>query len=298
MSGFAAGAVRLALAAILLALLAATATQARAAPIPIVAAENFYGDVAAQLGGPSVAVTSILASPDIDPHLFEVSPAVGRAVFKARIVIENGLGYDPWMQTLLAATPRPGRRTITVGHLIGAKAGDNPHIWYDPHTMLVFATAFAAALAADDPAHAAEYSRRLASFRASLAPVTVEIARLRERLAGTAAAATEPVFGYMLRALGMNVKEEAFQLAVMNSTQPGAAEVARFEADLRRHQVALLVYNKQTSDSLTRRMKMIAREASVPVLGVTETEPPGTTYQAWMLGELAELARLLPAKRP
>ncbi|MGH7119882.1 MAG: metal ABC transporter solute-binding protein, Zn/Mn family [Acetobacteraceae bacterium] len=281
-----------------LALLAANGNAARAAPIPVVAAENFYGDIALQLGGESVAVTSILANPDVDPHLFEASPAVGRAVFKARIVIANGLGYDPWMQKLLAATPRAGRQTIIVGRLVGARLGDNPHIWYDPRTMLALAAALETALAADDPAHTADYSRRLASFRTSLAPVTVRIARLRERLAGTAVTATEPVFGYMFRALGMIVKNGAFQLAVMNATQPGAAQVARFEADLRRHRVALLVYNRQATDRLARRMENIAREAGVPVLGVTETEPPNTTYQAWMLGELAELARLLPAKRP
>lgn len=297
MSGVA-QAVRCARAALFLAVLALSATLARAAPIPVVAAENFYGDIALQLGGPTVAVSSVLANPDVDPHLFEASPAVGRAIFKARIVIENGLGYDPWMQKLLAATPRAGRRTITVGRLIGAKAGDNPHIWYDPHTMLVLAAALEAALATDDPVHAEYYSRRLAAFRASLTPVTAQIARLRQRLAGTAVTATEPVFGYMFRALGMVVKNGAFQLAVMNNTQPGAAEVARFEAGLRRKRVQLLVYNRQASDRLARRMESIAREAGVPVLGVTETEPPATTYQAWMLGELAELARLMPAKRP
>ncbi len=195
--------------AIILVLLATHAAPARTAPIPAVAAENFYGDIATQLGGSRVGVTSVLADPDLDPHLFEVNPAVGRAASKARIVIENGLGYAPWMGKLLTAAPRDGRRAITIGSLIGGKEGDNPHIWYDPRTMLALATAREAALATDDPAHAADYSRRLSAFRSSIAPIEARIASLRERLQGTDATATEPVFGAMFAALGMRVKNAA-----------------------------------------------------------------------------------------
>ncbi len=195
--------------AIILVLLATHAAPARTAPIPAVAAENFYGDIATQLGGSRVGVTSVLADPDLDPHLFEINPAVGRAASKARIVIENGLGYAPWMGKLLTAAPRDGRRAITIGSLIGGKEGDNPHIWYDPRTMLALATAREAALATDDPAHTADYSRRLSAFRSSIAPIEARIASLRERLQGTDATATEPVFGAMFAALGMRVKNAA-----------------------------------------------------------------------------------------
>jgi len=269
---------------------------AHAAPVEIVAAENFYGDVAAQIGGPEVQVTSILSNPDVDPHLFEVSPAVGRAVAKARIVIESGIGYDPWLTNLLRANPAAGRATIVVAALIGRKDGDNPHIWYDPRTMLALAERLEATLATDDPRHAGDYAERLAAFRASIAAVEARIHELHARLAGTVATATEPVFGYMFAALGMVVRNHAFQLAVMNNTEPSAASIARFEADLREHNVALLVYNSQASDPTAARMEAIAKEAHVPIVGANETEPPGVSYQRWMLSELDAVAHALPQR--
>lgn len=284
---------RLALAVV--SLLLTAPIMAQAAPVEIVAAENFYGDVAAQVGGAGVHVTSILARPDQDPHLFALSPSVGRAVVAARIVIYNGLGYDPWMPALLATAPGNGRRTIVVADLVGRHNGDNPHIWYDPGTMLAAARALEQALYTFDPAHASAYTARLDRFIASLQPVEVRIATLKHRLAGIPVTATEPVFGYMFAALGLNVKNLRFQIAMMNNTEPGAADVAAFEHDLRRRQVALLVYNSQASSPIARRMKRIARTAGVPVIGASETEPPGTGYQNWMLGELDAVAGALPA---
>jgi len=277
-----------------LAALAISPAPARAAPIGIVAAENFYGDVAAQIGGPAVHVTSILSNPDEDPHLFEASPSVARAVAGARIVIESGIDYDPWMGALLAASHAPARQVIVVAALVGRKTGDNPHIWYDPKTMLALAHALEPVLAAADPAHAADYAARLARFEASIAPIEAQIAALRTRLAGTKVTATEPVFGYMFAALGMDVRNLSFQLAVMNNTEPSASDVAAFENDLRSRRVALLVYNAQASDPVAARMEAIAHQAGVPVVGASETEPPGMTYQAWMMSELDAVARALP----
>ena len=267
---------------------------ADAQPIAIVAAENFYGDVARQIGGPDASVTSILNNPDQDPHLFEVSPSVGRNVSAARIVIYNGIDYDPWMQTLLRAARSADRQTIVVADLIGVKAGDNPHIWYQPPTMLALAKALSAELTTDDPGHAAGYRLRLQRFEASMQPVEAKIAALRQRLAGMPATATEPVFGYMFAALGMTVRDMAFQLAVMNNTEPGASDVAAFEDDLKTHKVKLLVYNSQAADPIATRMEKLARASHVPVVGATETEPPGMTYQAWMLSELDAVDHALP----
>jgi zinc/manganese transport system substrate-binding protein len=271
---------------------------AASAPIGIVAAENFYGDVAAQIGGADVKVTSILSNPDQDPHLFEVSAAVGRAVSGARIVVENGIDYDPWMEKLLKAARAPDRAVIVVAELAGKKTGENPHIWYDPSIMLTYARALADALRKADPAHADAYAQRLRHFEASLTPIEARIAALRARLAGMPATATEPVFGSMFAALGMEVRNMPFQIAVMNGTEPAASDVAAFERDLKTHQVKLLVYNAQATDAIATRMAELAHASQVPVLGVTETEPPGTTYQAWMMGTLAAVDRALPAKAP
>ena len=273
----------------------AQAQTARGA-IGVVAAENFYGDVAGQIGGAQVHVTSILSNPDQDPHLFEASPSVARAISDAQIVVYSGIDYDPWMDKLLGAARSSERTTIVVAELAGRKAGDNPHIWYDPTTMLAYAKALGAALDADDPAHASGYDQRLARFTASIAPIQAKIATLRVRLAGTPVTATEPVFGYMFEALGMQVRNMPFQMAVMNGTEPSASDVAAFERDLRTHAVKLLVYNAQASDPIAARMERLAKASGVPIVGAAETEPPGKSYQGWMMGELDDVAKALPAK--
>jgi zinc/manganese transport system substrate-binding protein len=263
-------------------------------PINIVAAENFYGDIAKQIGGPDVNVTSILSNPDQDPHLFEVSPSVGRNVSAARVAIYNGIDYDPWIEKLLGAARSADRKTIVVATLLGKKTGDNPHIWYDPAAMPALAKALCDALVAEDPPRKTGYEQRLARFEASLKPFQAKIAQLRERLAGTPVTATEPVVGYMFDALGMRVRNSAFQLAVMNNTEPSASDIAAFENDLKTHQVKLLVYNSQATNPIAVRMQKIAKASQVPVVAVTETEPAGKTYQVWMMGELDAIDRALP----
>jgi zinc/manganese transport system substrate-binding protein len=267
--------------------------QPVAPTISIVAAENFYGDVAQQLAGSNAAVTSILSNPDEDPHLFEASPSVARSLSAAAIVVYNGADYDPWMTKLLAASSSTNRKVIVVANLIHKKAGDNPHLWYDPVTMPTYAKALAAALAERDPGNKSDYDRRLQTFLASLHPLDAKIAELRSKFAGSPVTATEPVFGYMATALGFKMRNERFQLAVMNNTEPRASDVAAFENDLRKHQVRLLFYNSQASDAAAQRMVRIARQEKIPVVGVTETEPAGTTFQNWMTGELNSVSDAL-----
>lgn len=276
----------------------AVASVAHADPIRIVAAENFYGDIARQIGGPDVVVTSILNNPDQDPHLFEASPSVGRNVSAARIVIYNGIDYDPWMEKLLGAAKSSNRKTIVVAEQAGRKTGDNPHIWYDRTAIEALAKEIAATLIEEDPDHRSNYERHLATFDSSLTPIRAKVDELRQRLAGTPVTATEPVFGYMLDALGMQIKNQNFQLAVMNNTEPSASDVAAFENDLKTHAVKLLVYNSQATDLIAARMQKIAKTAGIPVVAVTETEPPGKDYQAWILGELDAVDRALPKRAP
>jgi zinc/manganese transport system substrate-binding protein len=264
-----------------------------AGPVSIVAAENFYGDVAQQIGGPAVKVTSILSNPDQDPHLFEASASVARAISAAQIVIYNGIDYDPWMERLLGATKATGRKTIVVAELLGKKPGDNPHIWYDPATMLKLADALTEDLGNIDPAYQVDYRQRLAGFQGSLQPIQARITALHTRLAGTPVTATEPVFGYMFDALGMQVRNMPFQMAVMNNTEPSVSDIAAFENDLKVHRVKMLVYNSQASNPIADRMRKFAKALQIPVVGATETEPPGKNYQAWMLSELDAVDRAL-----
>jgi zinc/manganese transport system substrate-binding protein len=265
-----------------------------AGPIGVVAAENFYGDVASQIGGANVTVTSILSNPDEDPHLFEASPSVARAVSGARIIIYNGIDYDPWMEKLLRVSSNSGRDVIVAAALVGGRDGDNPHIWYRPATMPAVAARLEKDLAAADPEHAAEYEARLGRFQQSMEPIKAKIATLHARLAGAPVTATEPVFGYLLEAIGMTVRNRRFQLAVMNNTEPSATDVAAFENDLKQHRVRLLVYNSQASDPAAQHMRTLAIASHIPVVGVTETEPPGTTYQGWVMSELDAVDHALP----
>ncbi len=280
------------------ALAMATLPAWSAAPIRIVAAENFYGDVAAQIGGPGVTVTSILSNPDRDPHLFEASPSVARGLADAQIAVVSGIGYDPWMQTLLGASPSPDRRVIVVADVAGRVPGDNPHIWYDPAVMLAYARALADALIAEDPAGRAGYEARLGGFLASMAPLQAEIAALRAKFSGTPVAATEPVFGAMFDALGLDVRDRSFQLAVMNETEPSASDVAAFETDLKTGRIKLLVYNSQASDPVAERLLALAQDAGIPVMAVTETAPPGMTYQALIAAALEGVAAALRPATP
>ncbi len=266
---------------------------AHAAPIEVVAAENFYGDIARQIGGADVAVTSILTNPDQDPHAFEASAATARAIADAKLLIYNGADYDPWAEKLLAASPSSARAVIVVAALVHKRAGDNPHIWYLPAAMPAVGEALADRLATLDPARQAAYSRRLAAFLRSMQPLDRRIAELRGKYAGTPATATEPVFGYMADALGLRMRNAHFQRAVMNDTEPSAGDIAGFETDLRSHAVKVLLYNRQTGGRLTSRMREIAAAAGVPAVGVSETEPPGKDYQRWMLSQLDALDRAL-----
>jgi zinc/manganese transport system substrate-binding protein len=270
------------------------------APVGIVAAENVYGDIARRIGGSRVAVLSILNNPNQDPHLFEATPAVIREIANARIVVANGANYDPWMQKVLDATPRPERRVITVAAIAGRTTGDNPHLWYDPATIPALAKALAGELGEADPAHKAEYDMRLQAFLASLLPLEQKIADMRAKYAGLPVTATEPVFSYMAKAIGLTVRNERFQAAVMNETEPAARDLAAFEDDLKNANVDVLLYNRQVTGRLADRLLDVARQANVPVVGVTETEPANTGYADWMLEELGELERALqdPGGRP
>jgi zinc/manganese transport system substrate-binding protein len=272
--------------------------QGATLPINIVAGENFYGDVAQQIGGSHVHVTSILSNPDQDPHLFEASATTAKALNTASLVVYNGVDYDPWMEKLLSASKAGKRKSIIAGVLLHRKKGVNPHLWYDPATMPLVATAIARELENTDPTHKAEYQQHLATFLASMQAINSKIKAIRSSHAGTPVTATEPVIGYLSDALGLSMRNQRFQLAVMNDTEPSASDIAAFENDLKTHKVKVLFYNSQASDSAAKRVQGVALKAKVPVLGVTETEPAGKHYQDWMSSQLDAIALVLARAKP
>jgi len=271
----------------LLVLLSLFAGLVARADIKIVAAENFYGGVAHEIAGDSVSVISIMSNPNQDPHEFTSDAATAKAVADADVVIYNGLGYDGWMDKLLGVEGKPERIVIRVADLIGAKDGDNPHIWYDPRTMPALADKLYSILSTRDVSHESLVFGRVQVFKDAMKTVTDEIDTIKSHHGGTTVTATEPVFGYMSGALGFKMLNYDFQVNVMNDTEPSAAQTAAFEKSLHSHTAKLLFYNSQVTDPTTERLKAIAQQAGVPIVGVTETQPREfKTYAAWMTHEL------------
>ncbi|MGH9103762.1 MAG: metal ABC transporter solute-binding protein, Zn/Mn family [Acidimicrobiales bacterium] len=266
-----------------------------AGELRIVAAESFWGSLAAQIAGDRAQVTSIVRDPNADPHEHEATPADARAFADASYVVVNGVGYDGWADKLLAANPSSHRRVLVVGRLVHKSPGDNPHLWYDPAYVSRAVTQMAADLSALDPRDAGWFHSRLASLRRSLAPYQAAVEQIRDRYAGTPVASTESVLAYLASAAGLNlVSPASFMKAVSEGTDPPVSSVVTFRRQLAERLPRILVYNTQTVTPITTAMERAATAASIPSLGVTETlQPPGTTFQAWMAGELARLESAL-----
>jgi zinc/manganese transport system substrate-binding protein len=272
---------------------------ASTATITAIGAENEYANVIAQVGGKYVNVIAIESNPNTDPHTYEASPAVAREISGARLVVQNGVGYDTWATTIENAAPDPGRKVINVQHLLGLPdSTPNPHLWYKPATMPAVASAIAAELAAIQPAHAAYFKANQAAFTASLAAWKQAIATFKAAHPGTPVATTEPVADYMLQAADAdNLTPWTFQAAIMNGTDPSAQDVAIERALFAQHKVKVFLYNQQVTDTLTESFITLAHASGIPVVGVYETmPPPGYDYQSWMLAEVTALDKAVTAK--
>jgi zinc/manganese transport system substrate-binding protein len=274
---------------------AATAGSGRpggAGLIEAIGAENEYTSVIAQIGGKYVHADAIMSNPNTDPHTFEASPAVAREITAARLIVQNGVGYDTWATTIEGAAPDPSRKVINVQQLLGLPdSTPNPHLWYKPTTMPAVADAIAADLAAIDPAHASYYQANATAFIASLAPWNAAIAAFKAKYAGTPVATTEPVSDYLLQAAGAdNLTPWTLQADIMNGVDPSPQDVSIQQSLFREHKVKVFVYNQQVTDPLTQSFISDAQAAGIPVIGVYETMPtPGYDYQGWMLAEVNAL---------
>jgi len=288
---------RIVLGALPVALLAAGCGGAHGSrsTLDVVASTNVYGDIARQIGGAHVHVTSILTSPNADPHLFEPGTANGLAVATARVVIQNGAGYDSFMTRLEHAAPSSGRIVITIADVLGAHGHDaNPHLWYDVPKLPVIARAIAGGLGRADPAHMRVYREGERRFVASLAPLDREVASIHTRHAGEAVVYTEPVPGYLVAAAGLrNVAPDAFTRAIENGTEPPPQAVAAMDAVIAGRHVKAFLYNDQATSPITSRARSEAERAHVPVVAVSETLPAGTTFQRWQLDQVRALAKAL-----
>ena len=258
--------------------------------IKIVAAEDFYGDIARQLGGDKVSVTSILSDPNVDPHEYESSVQDGVAITNADIVIENGLEYDTWMDKLLAASPNAGRIVITAGAVAPDILMENPHVWYGIDNISAIAGAIEGALIKTDPSDAALFQRNLAAFNESLAPITAKIDDMRQEYGGTAVGLTETIYLYQTEPMRLGVLTPfTFEKAIAEGNDPSAQDVDTANRQITDKLISVLIYNSQTVTPITTNMENEAIANGIPVVPVTETMPQNDTYQTWMMAELNAL---------
>jgi zinc/manganese transport system substrate-binding protein len=266
--------------------------------IVAVGAENQYASVISQVGGKYVQVSAIQSNPNTDPHTFEASASVAQAVSQAKLIVQNGLGYDSYMDKIESAAPNPGRKVIVAAHLLGLPdSTPNPHLWYRPATMPAVAKAVAGALAAIQPAHAAYFRANAASFNRSLQPWYQAIAKFKADYPGTPVATTEPVGDYLLQAAGTrNLTPFRFQADIMNGVDPSPQDVSLQNSLFAQHKVKVFLYNQQVTDSLTTSFLATAQRYGIPVVGVYETMPTGYSYQSWMLAEIHALQRAVASE--
>jgi zinc/manganese transport system substrate-binding protein len=264
--------------------------------IRAVGAENEYANVIAQIGGRFVSVNAVMSNPNTDPHTFEASTSVAQEIASAQLVVQNGVGYDTFMNQLESSTPNSSRRVIDVQKLVGLSLkAKNPHLWYAPTTMPAVATLVARDLSSLAPKHAAYFATRLRQFLASLHPVALAISTFKARFAGAKVATTEPVADDLLTALGLdNVTPFRFQADVMNGVDPSPEDIAFQQGLFTSHRAKVFIYNAQVSSTVTIAMRSLAESSHVPVVAVYETMPtPGFDYQTWMLAEIAALSKAL-----
>ena len=275
-------------------------TTTSAHKIVAVGAENEYTSVLQQVGGQYVQASAIMSNPNTDPHTFEASASVAREISTAQLVVQNGVGYDTFMDSIEKAVPDSGRKLINVQKLRGLPdSTPNPHLWYDPATMPAVANAVASDLAAIQPAHAAYFKANARKFVSSLGPWIQALGSFKEKYPNTPVAVTEPVADYLLQAAGADIKTPfEFQADIMNGTDPSAQDVALERSLFTGHKVKVFLYNRQVTDTLTESFISLAQANGIPVVGVYETMPtPGYTYQSWMLAETKALQQAVTSKK-
>jgi len=249
----------------------------------VVAAENFWGNITAQIGGDTVQVTSIISNPETDPHEYETNARDGAAIAGASFVIENGLGYDDFVDKLLKASPNNDREVLKVSDAVGAAKDANPHLWYNPDYVTKAAQAIETQLAKEDPAHASAFQSNLATFLKGEQGVVDVIDQIKAKYSGDQIAYTERVPGYLVDAAGLKLGTPgSFSQSIEDGNDPSPGDNAAFQVALKDHKVKALLYNAQVTSPITQKLKDLAKSSNVPVVGVTETIPPNEKdFQTW-----------------
>lgn len=264
--------------------------------LQVVAGENFWGSIAAQLGGDRVAVTNVIKNPDTDPHDYEPSPADGRAVAGAQLVITNGAGYDPWADKLLQANPAGNREHLDVADLVGVREGGNPHLWYNPAYVSATIDAITADLKKADPKDGAYFDqRRTAYTQQALQRYDQLRSEIRQQYAGVPVGATESIFTYLAQSLGLQlVTPPGYLNAISEGSDPSAQDKATVDRQIQGAQIKVLVFNRQNSTPDVQGLVNEAKGKKIAVVPITETlDPANASFQDWQSTQLQHLEEAL-----
>jgi zinc/manganese transport system substrate-binding protein len=256
--------------------------------IQVVAAENFWGSIASQVGGAHVAVTSIITNPNADPHSYEPTAADGRSIATAQLVIENGIGYDPWMSRLLAANGGH-LAVLNVGQVVGVAAGGNPHRWYNPADVQKVISTYVTQLSRLDPADTAYFQTQATRFNTiDLGPYNSLIAQIKARYSGTPVGASESILSMLAPALGLDlVTPYSFLRAISEGSEVSAADKSTVDNQIKSHLIKVYVYNSQNTTPDVQTQLSECRAEGIPTTTITETlAPASSTYQDWQVSQL------------
>ena len=264
--------------------------------IQVVAAENFWGSIASQVGGSHVQVTSIIVNPDTDPHAYEPTPSDARLIAQAEYVIVNGAGYDAWAPKLLDANPASGRTVLTVGDLFGKKEGDNPHMWYSPSYIDQVVDRMGSDLAKIDSADASAITQQAAQYKSTgLKDYHDTVSAIKAKYSGTRVGATESIAAYLAHGTGLNlVTPSSYLKAVSEGTDPSAADKAEVQNEIASRSIKVFIFNSQNSTPDIQGLVDKATAQGIPVVKITETLAPATaTFQDWQTAQLKDLLHAL-----
>ncbi len=264
-------------------------------PIAVIGVENFYANLLAQLGGQCVTVTTILSDPNADPHLYQPTVDDAKSFQTAKLVVENGLGYDDFSDKIIGTlSEKPV--VLNVGTTLGLKVGDNPHVWYSPTNVDRIVQAMTASLKGANLGATSYFDNQATFFQSgALAAYHTSLQQLQSQFKGTPVGSTESLFAYMADAAGLNlISPPSLMEAVAEGNDPTARDLATFQNQITGHQIKVLVYNTQTRTNVTEQLKSLAIANKIPIVGVSETMPlDAHTFQGWQASQLQELLKAL-----
>jgi zinc/manganese transport system substrate-binding protein len=275
---------------------AGSAAGSSSGRLAVVAAENFWGSIASQLGGSAVSEQSIIVNPNTDPHSYQPTATDAVAIARSQMAIVNGIGYDAWASQVIAANPSSSRVILNVGHLVGLVDGDNPHQWYSPASVQRVVNQITADYKRLDSKHAAYFDRLRTAFETrGLASYRRLLASIRARYAGVPVGYSESIFQPLGRALGLKLMTPySFAKAIAEGTDVSAADKQTVDAQAQDRLIKVWVYNGQNATPDVQRVNELARAAHIPITTITETlAPPSDTFEQWQVAELLSLQRAL-----